>query len=269
MARAPATAAPTFFAEHFRALGTPARAAAEKAYLKSPLRFHGVTVPEIRRACADFCQEHRGLDRERLRAEVDALMQTDFHDLRSAAIGVLERARAQLTADDLTWLVGLVRHTGNWAHVDWLATKIIGPLVTGHRRAPALLRAWAADPDLWVRRTALIAQLDALRKGGGDFDLFASVAVPMLAEREFFVRKAIGWVLRDVSKRRPELVRDFVLEHGARASALTFREATRCLPLAMRAGLPGPARQGKAVAASPAPARAPGRPPKGLKREVG
>ena len=195
MARTPAVVAPTFFAEQFRALGTPARAAGEKAYLKSDLRFHGVTVPDVRRACLDFCHAQRGLDRERLRAEADALMATDFHDLRSAAVGVLERKRALLAPDDLPWLVGLVRHTGNWAHVDWIATKLVGPLVTGHRRAPAFLRAWAADADFWVRRTALLAQLDALRAGGGDFALFAAIAAPMLTEREFFIRKAIGWVL--------------------------------------------------------------------------
>lgn len=251
MARPLTSDAPDFFGEHFRALGDPERAVGEKAYLKSPLRFHGVTVPEVRRACADFCHERPRLNREGLRAAADALMASDFHDLRSAAIGVLERKRALLEPGDLPWLVGLVRHTGNWAHVDWLATKVIGPIVTGHPRAPALLKAWAADTDLWVRRTALIAQLDALRAGGGDFELFASIATPMLPEREFFIRKAIGWVLRDTSKRRPELVRDFVLEHGALASPLTFREATRRLPVAMRKGLPEPAKA-RGLGTSPA-----------------
>ncbi|HEU4536735.1 MAG TPA: DNA alkylation repair protein [Polyangiaceae bacterium] len=242
MARPRPHPAVTFFRDEFRALGTPARAAGEKAYLKSPLRFHGVTLPEIRRAGADFCRAHPDLDRAGLRDAVDALMATDFHDLRSAAIALLERRRDLLAPADLPWLVGLVRHTGNWAHVDWLATKVVGHLVTGRPRAPALLRAWAADADFWVRRTALLAQLDALRAGGGDFALFAAIAAPLLGEREFFLRKAIGWVLRDVSKRRPELTRDFLLAHGARASALTWREASRRLPAAMRAGLPGPAR---------------------------
>jgi 3-methyladenine DNA glycosylase AlkD len=259
MPRPPASAALAFFGEHFRAIGRLERADAEKAYLKSTLRFHGVTLPEIRRTCADFCHERPGLDHAGLRAAADALMATDFHDLRSAAIGLLERRHALLGPDDLPWLVGLVHHTGNWAHVDWLATKIIGPLATGHPRAPSLLRAWAADNDFWLRRTALLAQLDALRRGGGDFPLFEALAVPMLGEREFFIRKAIGWVLRDISRRRPELTRGFLLRHGARASGLTWREASRRLPAAMRQGLPGPAAPSHTPKASPA---APSRTPK-------
>ena len=110
----------------------------------------------------------------------------------------------------------------------------------GHRSArgrapdaPPRLRTWARDRDFWVRRTALLAQLRALRHGGGDFALFAEIAAPMLEEREFFIRKAIGWVLREVSKKRPELVRDFLAEHGARASGLTRREASKYLPAGM------------------------------------
>ena len=68
----------------------------------------------------------------------------------------------------------------------------------------------------------------------GDFALFAEIAGPMLEEKEFFVRKAIGWVLREVSKKRPALVRDFLLAHGSRASGVTWREATKYLPAAMK-----------------------------------
>jgi 3-methyladenine DNA glycosylase AlkD len=239
--RPPASAARAFFGAHFEALGRPERAAGEKAYLKSPLDFHGVTVPEVRAACADFCREHPGLDAAALREAVDALMASSYHDERSAGIGLLERRRDALGEADLPWLIGLVRRAANWAHVDWLATKIVGPIVTGRRAAPALLRAWAADESAWVRRTALLAQLGALRAGGGDFALFASIAAPMLPERDVFVRKAVGWVLRDVARRRPELVRDFLREHGARASPLTYREATKRLPAAWLAELPAPA----------------------------
>jgi 3-methyladenine DNA glycosylase AlkD len=64
--------------------------------------------------------------------------------------------------------------------------------------------------------------------------LFAEIAAPMLEEKEFFIRKAIGWVLREVSKKRPALVFDFIREHGARASGLTRREAMKYLPPVMK-----------------------------------
>jgi 3-methyladenine DNA glycosylase AlkD len=114
--------------------------------------------------------------------------------------------------------------------VDWLVTKAIAPLLQDHRSLPRHVRAWARDDSFWVRRVALLAQLPALRRGGGDFALFVEVAAPMLEEREFFIRKAIGWVLREVSKKRPKLVQGFLAKHRARCSGVTLREATKYLP---------------------------------------
>lgn len=223
-----------FFRRRFRALGQPARAAGQKAYMKSALRFHGVTAAEVRAAARDFCAAHRGLSHDDLVAIVDALFATDWFDLRSAGIELLDKQRAHLDAADLAWLLGLVRRGACWAHVDYLATKIVGDVVARDARVLRRLPRWAKDDDLWVRRTALLAQLGTLRRGGGDFALFTRIAVPMLGEKEFFIRKAIGWVLREVSKKRPALVAEFVREHGARAAGLTLREATKYLPASMR-----------------------------------
>jgi 3-methyladenine DNA glycosylase AlkD len=224
-----------FFGERFRAVGSPVRAVSERAYMKSALGFHGVDMRTIRACCADYCRA-RELDGAQLHAAVDALYATDWFDLRSAAVGLLERRRALIGRDDADWLIALVRRSACWAHVDWLATKIMPQALPA--RPATLLRSWASDDDFWVRRTALLAQLEALRAGEGDFALFAKLAEPMLAEREFFIRKAIGWVLRDVSRKRPELTFAFVRAHGERMSGLSYREATRRLPAALQRQLP-------------------------------
>jgi len=230
-------AAVEFFRKRFQEKGTPERATGEKAYLKSPLQFHGVAVPEVRRACADFLKTQPGWGRREWRALVDALYQTDFHDLRSAGIGLLQHRSALLTPEDVPWLIQLVRRSANWAHVDWLATKVFGPVVEAHPELRGELRVWAQDPDFWVRRTALLTQLDALRSGGGDFRLFEEIAAPMLPEKEFFIRKAIGWVLRDMSRKRPELTHRFLLAHREQLSGLTLREGAKHLPPKLRATL--------------------------------
>ncbi|MCU1277888.1 MAG: alkylation repair enzyme [bacterium] len=224
-------AAVDFFRKRFAAVGTPERARYERAYMKSALKFHGVDAATVRAACAELCRAHT-LDHGALVGAVDALYATDWFDLHSAAVGLLERRLSLLVLGDAAWLIGLVRRSACWAHVDWIATNIVPRTLPP--KPGKLLRAWARDDDFWVRRTALLAQLVALRGGGGDFALFGELAVPMLDEKEFFIRKAIGWVLRDTSKRRPELVRDFVAKHGAQMSGLTLREATRRLPERMR-----------------------------------
>lgn len=225
-------AAIAFFCKRFRAEGDPESARAQQAYMKTALLFHGVNANQIRQAARDYCAAESP-DHAAVIAAVEALYATEYFDLRSAAVGILERS-ALLRGDD-AWLISLVRRSACWAHVDWLATKIV-PWTLDPQPAKQL-RAWARDDDFWVRRTALLAQLDALRAGGGDFELFGALAVPMLGEKEFFIRKAIGWVLRDTSKRRPDLVAAFVRKHGAAMSGLTYREATRRLPDRMRKAL--------------------------------
>jgi len=76
----------------------------------------------------------------------------------------------------------------------------------------------------------MLSLLTELRNGEGAFDLFAQFASQMIEEKEFFIRKAIGWVLREVSKKRPELTFSFLKEHIDLVSGLTLREGSRRLP---------------------------------------
>jgi 3-methyladenine DNA glycosylase AlkD len=233
---APASAR-RFFERRFRAAGTSARAAGTKAYLKSDLRFYGTTMPDIRGATNDFARANPDLSRGELREIVDELWSTDVFELRSGGIALLSKYAALLEERDLPWLIGFVRESKTWAHVDWLATDVIGGLVGDSKTALRRLPIWARDDNFWVRRTALLTQLRPLSHEGGDFKLFARIAAPMLGEREFFIRKAIGWVLREVSKKRPELVFEFLRDHREEVSSLTLYEGAKYLPAGQRRAL--------------------------------
>lgn len=226
-----------FFRKRFSAVGTSARARQERAYLKSDLRLHGATSPTSGARAQTFAAAHLVLSHAELRAIVSELYATDWHEYRSVAIALLERYAALLRERDLPWLIGLVRGSNTWAHVDWLAADIIGGVVERYPIALKRLPGWATDRSFWVRRTALLAQLRALRRGGGDFALFARVASGRVEEKEFFIRKAIGWILREVSKTRPELVFAFLKAERERVSGLTLREGAKYLPAPMRTKL--------------------------------
>ena len=220
-----------FLERRFREEGDPRRAEGARAYMKSELAFHGVTAAQVRRAAADTLHSYPGAGRADLIAIARATFARNDFDLRSGAIALLERRAALLEPEDLPALIEMVRISSCWAHVDWLATKIVPPALAklpktarAHR-----IRRWARDSDLWVRRTALLVQHDELRRGRGDFALFAEIAAPMLEEKAFWIRKAIGWVLREASKTRPALVRGFMRTHGRRMSGLTRREAEKYL----------------------------------------
>jgi 3-methyladenine DNA glycosylase AlkD len=100
-----------------------------------------------------------------------------------------------------------------------------------------VLDRWAGDPDFWIRRSALLALLVPLRRGGGDFPRFSRYAETMLEEKEFFIRKAIGWVLRDTGRKRPDLVYAWLLPRAGRTSGVTLTEAVKPLSPAQRAAV--------------------------------
>ena len=100
-----------------------------------------------------------------------------------------------------------------------------------------VLDRWAGDHDFWIRRAALLTLLGPLRRGGGDFERFARYADAMLEDREFFIQKAIGWVLRETARKQPSLVCTWLLPRAARASAVTIREAIKPLSEQQRAAV--------------------------------
>lgn len=219
-----------------RMAGTPERAGGSKAYLKSDLDFYGATVPDVRRCVRSLPGP---TDRRNLLELVGLLWAEPVFELRLAAALLLTQASGLLRASDLGLLARLIRQSRTWALVDVLAGDAAGPLIARLESGPPgaradltpVLDAWAADDDFWLRRSALLAHLVPLRlpSGGGDWDRFTRYADAMLGEREFFVRKAIGWVLRDTSKRRPELVRSWVGPRLDRMSGVTRREAVKYL----------------------------------------
>jgi 3-methyladenine DNA glycosylase AlkD len=216
-----------------QAAGTPERAAAERRYLHSERVHWGVPVPMMRKLTRSTLRA-ADIPRETLFELVDLLWKRGVHELRMAAVEILVGAGPQLRAADLKRIEKLIRTSQTWALVDSLAEKVAGPLFERFPELGAQLDKWARDDDFWIRRSALLALLGPLRRAAGDFERFGRYADAMLDEKEFFIRKAIGWVLRETSKRRPELVYHWLEPRIARASGVTLREALRYLSRAQQ-----------------------------------
>lgn len=223
------------------ALGCTERAAGAKRYLKSELHFLGVAAPGIRSIARDLLHKHPNVKMARLRACTRALWKKPVFELRAVAVALLERTVDDLEPRDLRLLEAMLRNSRTWAFVDWIAIRLVGPLVERH---PELLRdldRWARDEDFWMRRSALLALLLPIRRGetGADsqWRRFLRYADAMLDEQEFFIRKAIGWVLREAAAKSPRRVAAYVRSRAPRMSGLTWREATRNLPAETRARL--------------------------------
>ena len=220
-----------------RAEGSPERAVQEKAYLKSRLDHYGVSVPAVRAVAREAAKRRPPLEREELLALVEALWAGTVYERRRVAVELLELCGDRLQPADAGLVERLLRESETWALVDELAAMVVGPLVERDSELDAVLDRWAGDPDFWIRRSALLALLVPLRQGGGDFPRFSRYAETMLEEKEFFIRKAIGWVLRDTGRKRPDLVYAWLLPRAGRASGVTLTEAVKPLSPAQRAAV--------------------------------
>ena len=223
---------------NLRVAGSAQRAASEQNYLKSTLEFSGTTVPATRAIVTAWRRAHPDLTGSRLTGLAAALWDGPLFECKLAAVILLTDRRGLLEPHDVTLIEQFLRTSGTWALVDSLAADVMGSLVERFPELLATLDRWAADDDFWVRRSAMLALLVPLRRGEpAQFERFAGYADAMLAEREFFIRKAIGWVLRETAKRQPELVSAWLGPRASRASGVTIREAVKWLPADQRDAL--------------------------------
>lgn len=228
-----------------RQAGSPERAAKAKAYMRSDLDFTGTSVPAIRRIAAGWLKENPGLAVTQLREVVEELWNVKVFEARLLGAVLLEKRARLLTQGDLPWLEERIRDSAAWAILDTFVQHAVAHVLA---RDPALRRRtlmrWADDDDFWVRRSALLAMVRDLARQEGDWPLWTrlaeqnledqarwATAAPTTDER-FFIRKAIGWVLRERGAKVPEDTVRFVAAHRARMAGLTLREATRNLSAA-------------------------------------
>jgi 3-methyladenine DNA glycosylase AlkD len=112
-----------------------------------------------------------------------------------------------------------------WDYVDELA-HVVGDLLSSHpKEMRPMMRAWSKDPNLWKRRVSIICQISF--KQDTDLELLYANIKPNLADRDFFIRKAIGWALRAYAWTDPKEIARYVREHDAELSGLSRREALK------------------------------------------
>jgi 3-methyladenine DNA glycosylase AlkD len=214
-----------------RAAADPAVAPGQQAYMKSSMPYHGVTAPRLKQVLRPILAAYRPADRDAWETDVRTLWDGATHREERYAATALARHRAAAAWQDPAALV-LYRHlvvTGAWwDHVDEVASHLVGGVLAGHRDAVTpVMHAWAVDEDLWVRRTAVLCQLN--HRADTDADLLRGAVEANVDDRSFWLRKAIGWALREHAKTDPDWVRAEVDRLGDRLSGLSRREATKHL----------------------------------------
>lgn len=213
------------------AAGDPERARAQQAYMKSEMPYRGIGSPELRAILRPLMRAYEPRSREEWAATIAALWDEATHREEWYAALELARhrsARQWLDAGSLALWRHLVVTGAWWDVVDAVASHLVAPTLRGHREeVTPVLREWMVDDHLWLRRTAVLSQLGA--KDATDVALLHEVIEANVDDPTFWLRKAIGWALRDYARTDPDWVRAEVALLGDRLSGLSRREATKHL----------------------------------------
>ena len=211
------------------AAADPSRAPAMQAYMKSAMPYHGVAMPKVRAICKDSFASLEFTSAAAWERAVRAIWDgAKFREERYAAIALtgVRAARAFQTPDAMPLYEHMIVTGAWWDVVDEIATNRVGPILRTHPKTmrPLLLR-WAKGADMWKARAAILAQCRSRDKT--DLDLLYACIEPSLASKEFFLRKAIGWALREYARVDMREVERYVKKNESRLSGLSKREALK------------------------------------------
>lgn len=210
------------------AVADPDAVPAMQGYMKTDMPFFGVKSPQRRPIERDLIRAFPPDDGAAYRANVVGLWNLPHREEKYLALSYARAFTDFIVPDQLDLFERLAREGAWWDLVDEVAVHLIGRVVLDHREETrAVLERWIADPDRWIRRTALICQLG--HKTATDATMLFDFCSRCAHETDFFIRKAIGWALREYAKTAPDDVRTWVGLHEAQLSGLSRREALKHL----------------------------------------
>ena len=219
-------AACRYVSAELAAAADPVKAERMQAYMKTDMPFYGVQKPGrthiLRHLVKEFAPENRS-EYEKLVVSHWAL---PHREEKYMAQGVVVRHKQFMVPQSLPLFSQMIREGAWWDFVDETATHMVRHLIINYADDTwRTVDTWIHNEDMWLRRSAIICQVGA--KEHTDAERLLRFCEQRAFEEEFFIRKAIGWSLREYAKTDAESVADFAISHREQLSGLSFREATK------------------------------------------
>lgn len=199
----------------------------QEKYLRHLFPFFGVAKPVISLVEKEAFKLYPQKSEEQLHETVLALWKEQEREFHYVALDLLLKEKKLWSDKTFILIEKLIRDKSWWDSVDPLASCHLGAFLQKFPEKLSYMDKWIQDKDFWIQRSALIFQLKYKEKT--DEKALFRYALTLGAEKEFFIRKAIGWALREHGKRYPQQVADFLKEHKNSLSALSVREAKKYL----------------------------------------
>lgn len=206
----------------------PAKALQMAAYMKTEMPFYGVQKPDRNDIIRSIKKQYPIFENDLYRDVVDRLWRLPHREEKYLAVQLAQSYPKSITQASMDLYERLIREGAWWDFVDDIAIRLVGRVLLDERaEVSKFMDRWVDDNDLWIRRTAIIFQIK--HKERTDHRRLFSYCERRSSEAEFFIRKGIGWALREYSKTDPDRVFDFLQRNGDRLSGLSYREGARRL----------------------------------------
>jgi 3-methyladenine DNA glycosylase AlkD len=198
------------------------------AYMKTDMPFYGVSSPNRRPIARELKLLYPAGTPTEYRDNVRLLWALPHREEKYLAIDYALSFKNLITFEQIGLYQQMVVEGAWWDFVDAIAADLVGRVVLIDRaRMRPMLEEWIDHDDMWLRRTALLAQIR--HKTATDEAMLFDFCRRRAHEKEFFIRKAIGWALREYARANPEAVRGFLRDYEAQLSGLSRREAGKHL----------------------------------------
>jgi 3-methyladenine DNA glycosylase AlkD len=217
-----------FVQAELAARADPVKAAPMQAYMKTDMPFYGVPKPARVPIAKELKRRFPPADTRQYRQNVLALWNLPHREEKYLAVGYARQFPTFVVFEQIDLFERLIVEGAWWDLVDEVASPIVSRIVLMERQQmrPELER-WIESPVMWLRRAAIICHNG--HKNATDWLQLSDFCLRRAHEKEFFIRKAIGWALREYALTNPEAVRAFLQRHGDQLSGLSYREAAKHL----------------------------------------
>jgi len=217
----------TYIKDELKRHGDVTKAPQMQAYMKTDQPFYGIQSKLRKQIFRDAIKRYPIDSRHEWEKVILELWNGTHREEMYQALEVAERYK--IYHNEAAWQLfeTLLRSATNWDTVDWLSSNLIGQLVDKYRHFEKELWKWTDDENFWVRRASLLSHLKHKEKT--NIKLLSQTILKLAHEKEFFIRKAIGWILRQYSYTDPEWVLQFVERYENKLSGLSKREALKAI----------------------------------------
>ena len=211
----------------FTAAADPKIALKQSAYMRNLFPYLGLPKPQREIIEKEIFKKTKVQNLASLQKTLLDLWKQEPREFQYTALCFAEKHRKIMTPAILPTLETMIRNKSWWDTVDTIAPNLVGHLVKIHPELSRVMDQWIEDPYLWIRRAALLHQLRW--KEATNAEKLFGYCQKTLHEKDFFIRKAIGWVLREYSKTNPKAVKKFISSHQSLLSNLSIREGSKYL----------------------------------------